>query len=68
MAKHFFDENEKYSEAATTISQIARDSGIREAFKWALTNGYSIREASYIIHNEVTDEELSILVLDKKEY
>lgn len=63
--KRLYDHNDRYTEAANTISTIARDEGLRRAFDYAVENGYSIREASHVIHGEVTDIELvTMLGLD----
>lgn len=60
--KRFFDHNERYSPEANELSKIARNQGISAAFDWVEQNGYSLREASHIIHSEVTECELSLVL------
>jgi hypothetical protein len=60
--KKLFDEKECFTLAAIELAKIAREQGILAAFQWVEENGYSSREAAHVIHGEVTEQELGLII------
>ena len=60
--KNLYDENDRHLPEAFDLMEIARKQGIEHAFKWAHTNGFSIRQASHVIAGTVLEVELSTML------